>query len=255
MRLIDTHCHLDFPQFDSDRSDVLQYAHDSGVTDVVVPGVSARHWQRLTNIVMANDRLHAVYGLHPCFMGDHTQDDLNRLQGLLQAGGACAVGEIGLDLFIPDTDLERQLYFLKAQLEFAKSFDLPVILHVRKAHDQMLKLLRRFSLPKAGVIHAFSGSEQQAKQYIGLGFKLGIGGTVTYERARRLRRIVESTALQDMVLETDAPDMPLAAYRGEINQPCRIAEVAKVIAFLKGCSTEEVALETTAQACNLFGIK
>lgn len=252
MRLIDSHCHIDFPQFDSRRQELLAQASLSGVDEIVVPGVTEKHWGRLLDCVSHHAGLHAALGLHPCFLDQHQPEDLKRLARLLETQTVCAVGEIGLDLFIPDADLDAQLFYLDQQLALAKQFDLPVLLHVRKAHDQMLQRLRRVKLQAGGVVHAFSGSKQQAMQYVDLGFKLGIGGTITYERAKKLRSIVSEMDLADLILETDAPDMPLSGYRDEINQPARVREVAEMVAQLKRCSVEQVARITTAQAVGLF---
>jgi TatD DNase family protein len=186
-------------------------------------------------------------------MSAHKEDDLAELSRCLERNPSIsAVGEIGLDLFIENADLTQQLAYLRPQLALAKQHDLPVLLHVRKAHDPMLKELRQYRLPAAGFVHAFSGSEQQAEQYLKLGFKLGIGGTLTYERARKLRRIVQRYELSSFVLETDAPDMPLSAHRGDTNLPERVVEVAEVMAGIKGCSLEEVAALTTASAKSLL---
>lgn len=252
MQLIDTHCHLDFSVFDKDRSAVLSQAKSAGVTDYIVPGVTAEGWQQLLHLSENTEGMHPALGLHPCFMQRHSNEHIDQLEELLATEKVCAVGEIGLDLFIAEADLEQQLSFLRPQLQLAKLHTLPVILHVRKAHDQMLKELRNLNLESGGVVHAFSGSEQQAAQYLKLGFKLGIGGTVTYERARKLHRIVRDNPLSSFVLETDSPDMPLAGYKGEKNIPGRVAEVAEAVADLKGLSIERVAEETTCNAVKLF---
>ena len=188
------------------------------------------------------------------FLDKHLESDLDRLGESLSSGGVCAVGEIGLDLFIADANFEKQLFFFQAQLDLAAQFSLPVLLHVRKAHDQVLKQLRQCKLSSGGIVHAFSGSEQHAQQYLALGFKLGLGGTVTYERAKKLRRIVTELPLDSFVLETDAPDMPLSGYQGEPNRPARVREVAQVIAELKGCSLQEVACATSLQASKLLDL-
>lgn len=254
MQFIDTHCHLDFSVFDKDRSAVLLQAKSAGVTDFIIPGVTAEGWQQLMQLSASTEGMHPALGLHPCFMQQHSQEHIEKLAGLLGTEKVCAVGEIGLDLFIGGADIEQQLSFLRPQLQLAKLHTLPVILHVRKAHDQMLKELRHINLESGGVVHAFSGSEQQAVQYLKLGFKLGIGGTITYERARKLHRIVRDNPLSSFVLETDSPDMPLAGYKGEKNVPGRVAEVAEAVAHLKGVSIEQVAEETTFSALQLFKI-
>ncbi|MDO6593385.1 TatD family hydrolase [Neptuniibacter sp. 1_MG-2023] len=258
MQLIDTHCHIDFPQFESSRTEVLTRAAEAGIRHIIVPGVNAAGWGGIEALFLAHcknrPRLHMALGLHPCFLHGHQSQDLEQLEQLLSSKPVCAVGEIGLDLFIPQADLDEQLRFLKPQLALAEKYQLPVLLHVRKAHDQMLKQLRLFKLTRGGIVHAFSGSEQQAHQYIELGFKLGLGGTVTYERAQKLRRTVQAIAVEHFVLETDAPDMPLSGYQGKPNEPCRVLDVAKVVADLKDCTLEEVAAITSQQALQLFNI-
>ena len=248
MQFIDTHCHIDFSAFTENRSDVREQACDVGVSDIVVPGIAAATWASLLDIADSEPMFHPALGLHPCFMEQHKSKDLQLLDELLSRGNICAVGEIGLDLFIPEGDLEQQLIYLDGQLELAQKYDLPVLLHVRKAHDQMLKRLRSVKLSRGGIVHAYSGSKQQAEQYLQLGFKLGIGGTLTYERAKRLRSIVETLPLESFVLETDAPDMSLANYRGEIKLPQRVVEVAEVMAALRSCSVELVSAITSENA-------
>ena len=253
--MIDTHVHLDFPELLSDIEAVLGRARDKGVSGFVVPGVTQDNWQRVLDLCGAGKGLYPALGLHPCFKHRDTDRAMQRLESELGSRpDLIAVGEIGLDLFIPGADLEQQLALLRPQLKLAKQFNKPVLLHVRKAHDQILKELRQLKLERAGIVHAFSGSEQQAKEYLKLGFKLGVGGTVTYERATKLRRIVAQLPLQSFVLETDAPDMPLLGYQGQVNYPERVAKVAQVVAGLKGVSLEQVAESTSATCIKLLSI-
>lgn len=254
MQFIDSHCHLNFSQFVSCREELIFEAAQQGVTDIVVPGVVASDWHVIQQLSSSYLSIHTALGLHPCFLNKHLESDLDLLEASLSSGGVCAVGEIGLDLFIADADIEKQLFFFQAQLDLACQFSLPVLLHVRKAHDQVLKQLRQYKLSSGGIVHAFSGSEQQAKQYLALGFKLGLGGTVTYERAKKLRHIVTELPLDSFVLETDAPDMPLSGYQGEPNRPARVREVAQEVAELKGCSLQEVASATSLQASKLLDL-
>ncbi len=249
MQLTDTHCHLDFPVLRDDIQDVLHRARQQDVQQFVVPGVQRGNWQAVLDLCDMESGLYPALGLHPCFLQQDHSEDLVVLESLLkQREDVVAVGEIGLDLFIPDSDLERQLSVLIPQLELAKQFGLPVLLHVRKAHDQILKQLRRLQLPCGGLVHAFSGSEQQARGYLELGFKLGIGGSVTYQRARKLRRLVVDLPLESFVLETDSPDMPLSGYQGQTNYPERVARVAAVLAELRAEPVEQIAAVTSATA-------
>lgn len=251
IQLIDTHCHLDFAVFDGWRDQLLADARSDNVTDFVVPGVTADAWPGLLATCDA-EGLYPALGLHPCFLDQHKAADLTQLEELLSFKPVVAVGEIGLDFFIANLNQEKQIELFTRQLEMANHFQLPVLLHVRKAHDQVLKLLRQFKLERGGIVHAYSGSEQQAQQYIELGFKLGMGGSLTYDRAKKLRRIAMHLPLDAFVLETDSPDIPLAGYRGEPNQPRRVREVAEVFAELRGISLEELAQCTSATARKLL---
>lgn len=253
IELIDTHCHLDFPVFDQDRVDVVSEAKSASVNAFVVPGVVAQDWSRLLACCHEYGFFPAL-GLHPCFIDRHQDADLERLEALLTSEQVVAVGEIGLDFFIADPDQVRQMELFDTQLELAKKFELPVLLHVRKAHDQVLQLLRQKKLPRSGIVHAYSGSEQQATQYADLGFKLGIGGSLTYDRAKKLRRIAANMPLSTLVLETDSPDIPLLNHRGTPNQPKRVREVAEVLAGLRGISLEELAHATSTTARKLLNL-
>jgi TatD DNase family protein len=237
--------------FDGWRERLLADARSDNVTRFVVPGVTADDWPRLLATCDAKG-LYPALGMHPCFLDQHKASQLEQLKLLLSLNPVVAVGEIGLDFFVPNLDQEKQIELFTRQLEIAKEFQLPVLLHVRKAHDQVLKLLRQLKLARGGIVHAYSGSEQQAEHYIELGFKLGIGGSLTYDRAKKLRRIVMNLPLDAFVLETDAPDIPLAGYRGEPNQPKRLREVAEVFAELRGISLEELAQCTSATARKLL---
>lgn len=253
LRLIDSHCHLDFAAFDKNREQELQHCAEQGVEAVVIPGVAAASWGALSDLCALHANLFPAYGLHPYFLDQHLDQHIDVLAQHLRANQAVAVGEFGLDYFLAELDPERQQTLFTAQLDIAKQLALPVILHVRKAHDQVLKELRRLQLPQAGVVHAFSGSEQQARQYIELGFKLGFGGAVTYERARKLRRLAVNLPLAAIVLETDAPDMaPAFAPQGEPNRPSFLPGIARCMAELRGIGVDELAEQTRANAVSLF---
>lgn len=253
--IVDTHCHLDFPAFDPDRGTVIERARAAGVEAMVVPAVTVDNFQRVLSLCGSEPGLYPALGLHPCF-SHRLPADLERLeQALTEAGGqVVALGEIGLDLRPGQAALELQLELLQAQLELAKVRELPVLLHVVKAHDQVLKCLRRLRLPRAGIVHAFSGSEQQAREYLKLGFRLGFGGAVTYDRAQRLRRLATLLPLESLVLETDAPDMPPSGHAGTRNEPAASAQVARLLAELRGVPLAEVTRVTTATALSLLGL-
>ncbi|MEH6575864.1 MAG: TatD family hydrolase [Amphritea sp.] len=255
MKLIDTHSHLDFPAFKDEIDAVLARARAQGVAQFVVPGVNGDNWSAVLSLCERKQGLYPALGIHPCFLSGEHREDLQRLDSLLESKcEIVAVGEIGLDLFMPEADLDQQLSVLKRQLEIAHSHNKPVLLHVRKAHDQMLKQLRHYRLPRAGIVHAFSGSEQQALEYLKLGFKLGVGGSVTYERARKLRRLVVNLPLESFVLETDSPDMPLCGYQGQVNYPERVAIVLQQLAVLRQESINKLAEVTTATAVQLLSL-
>lgn len=255
MKLIDTHCHLDFPELSADIEAVLARAQKAGVDKFVVPGVSVNNWNAVLTVCSEHAGLYPALGLHPCFLkGDHRADLVSLASMLKQHRQVVAVGEIGLDLFIPEANLQLQLEVLMPQLLLAKEYHKPVLLHVRKAHDQMLKQLRLLKLERAGLVHAFSGSEQQAREYLKLGFKLGIGGAVTYDRATRLRRLVAELPLESFVLETDSPDMPLMGYQGEINYPERVSGVAETIAQIRQQPLAEVVEVMATQSINVLAL-
>ncbi len=249
--LIDTHCHLDFPDFDADRAQVLAQCRAQGIRRIVVPGVRAADWPRLRELCDRNEGLYPALGLHPMFLADHRDEDLQQLDGLLADAAVVAVGEIGLDFHHGRADEAAQLDYFEAQLDLAERYQLPVILHVRKAHDTVLARLRGRKLP-GGVAHAFSGSRQQAEQYLALGFRLGFGGMLTYERSRRLRELARALPREAIVLETDAPDMAVASHRGERNSPAYLTEVLGALAAVRGEDEAEVARWTTANAEAVF---
>ncbi len=251
MHLIDSHCHLDFDAFDNDREAILSQCQTVGIKHIIVPGVTAKQWSNLIETCAQYPMLKLALGLHPMFMAEHASDDVDKLRSTLMRNKAIAVGEIGLDFFMADTDKEAQTNLFKAQLTLAAEFNLPVILHVRKAHDQVLKLLREINVP-GGIVHAFNGSLQQAEQYQKLGFLFGVGGALTYSRANKLRTLFSQLPEEHIVLETDAPDMPLSGYQGERNTPERIPLILRTLAELRSVSEASLAAATTANCQRLF---
>jgi len=254
MRLFDTHCHLDFPAFDPDREELLRGCRERGFVGIVVPGVTREGWAGISALCATHrDLLHPALGLHPLFTDHHREADLEELARQIRRHRPVAIGEIGLDFYLPDVDRGRQQRYFELQLDLAQEAGLPVILHVRKAHDIVLHALRRRQLV-GGIAHAFSGSRQQAEQYLELGFKLGFGGAVTYPRARRLRRLARELPLSGLVLETDAPDMAPAGHHGERNRPDHLFEVLDTMAQIRDEAPERIAEQTTANALALFGL-
>jgi TatD DNase family protein len=253
MHLIDSHCHLDAPEFDGDRDAVLARARAAGVVAQIVPAVTAGSFDALAELTAAEPDLHAAFGLHPMYLAEHVPADLARVRDRLASGAAVAVGECGLDFFVDGLDPEQQRTYFVGQVELAREFDLPLVLHARRAVDEVIATLRRIGKVR-GVVHSYSGSEEQARQLWKLGFCLGIGGPVTFERAQRLRRIVASMPIEFLLLETDAPDQPDQWHRGERNEPAHLATIAQTIADLRGVSIDEIAQATSDNARRLFGL-
>jgi TatD DNase family protein len=251
--LIDSHCHLDAPEFDHDRNAVIARARAAGVMAQVIPAVAASGWPKLRALCAGHEGLYPAYGLHPMFLAEHRDEDIDALRELLTTGHAVAVGECGLDFHVPGLDETRQRFFFEAQLKVAIEFDLPVIVHARKAVDAVISVLRGIGGLR-GVVHSFSGSEQQAEQLWKLGFHLGIGGPVTYDRAQRLRRIVATMPIEHLLLETDAPDQPDAGHRGERNEPARLTVACHCIAGLRGITPDALAAVTSENARRLFAL-
>ncbi|RUR27280.1 TatD family deoxyribonuclease [Vreelandella andesensis] len=254
--LIDAHCHLDFAAFDDDRDAVIKNARAVGVEHFIVPSTTRSKWPCVLALGARKD-VSLCVGLHPYFVDEHSHQDLAALEQLLaeqktQAGTRfVAVGECGIDGRFTET-LDKQWVYFDAQLRLAKQFDLPVVVHCVTANDQVGKRLRELALPKGGLIHAFSGSYEQAAKFLDLGYTLGLGGTITYERAKRLRGVVSRLPDNGFVLETDSPDMPLSGYQGQRNEPSRVVRVASTVAKLRCQPLEQIASQSSANAIRLF---
>jgi TatD DNase family protein len=255
MQLIDTHCHLDFPAFDEDRASVINTCRSQGIGQIIVPAVARSNWLDVLALCRQDAGLYPALGLHPVFTDQHQDSDLLELENLLSTHREqlVAVGEIGLDYYIQDPDKEKQSVLFEAQLQLARQAELPVILHVRKAHDQVLGFLQRVGV-KGGTAHAFNGSLQQAKKYIDLGFKLGFGGSLTYENANRIHALARQVPLESIVLETDAPDMVVASHKGERNSPAYLTEILQALAGLRDEPVQQLAEQTTANARAVFSL-
>lgn len=251
MQLIDTHCHLDVAEFSEDLSAVIQRADTAGVSEMIVPAIDQAHWQHLSEITDAHPELHPAFGLHPMFMSAHRKEHLDQLERWLHEHRAVAVGECGLDFYIPEHDKTAQIEYFEAQLNIARNQQLPVIIHCRKAMDQVIHSLRKIR-PLSGVLHSFSGSLQQAEQCMDLGFLFGIGGPITYERAMKFRALVAQLPEDSLLLETDAPDQPIHGFQGQRNEPARIIHVLRAIAEVRKETPETVATYTTENARRLF---
>ncbi|MEQ1511228.1 MAG: TatD family hydrolase [Lysobacteraceae bacterium] len=251
--LVDSHSHLDANEFDPDRSQVLARARAAGVTRQIVPAVSAAGWEKLGALCASEDGLFPAYGLHPMYLAEHRPEHLTTLHAWIEREHPIAVGECGLDFFVEGLDAALQSLYFDGQLRLARDFDLPVIVHARRAVDAVMAAIRRFG-PLRGVIHSFSGSADQAKRLHELGFLIGLGGPVTYERASRLRTLAATLPIEYLLLETDAPDQPDSGHRGQRNEPARLTTVRDTIAALRGVGPEVVARATTANAERLFGL-
>ena len=261
---IDTHCHLDAPEFGDERAAVRARADAAGVALCVIPAVAVFNFATVRALAHAQHDAYAL-GIHPLCTGDAQDADLQTLDAELTARRddprLVAVGEIGLDYFVPDLDGPKQERFFHTQLQLARAHDLPVIIHVRRSVDKVLKHLRQVGpgRPWRGIAHAFNGSEQQAKACIDLGLKLGFGGTVTFDRALQVRRLATSLPLDAIVMETDAPDIqPHWLYRTQDeraagaaqgrNEPAELPRIAALLAELRGMSTDELAQASTRNA-------
>lgn len=258
---IDTHCHLDAPEFGADAAAVRARAAAAGVVHCVLPAVAPADFDAVRTLAHRHGDSYAL-GIHPLYTGEASEEDLVTLDRALAAHRhdprLVAVGEIGLDYFVPGLDGPRQEHFYKEQLALARHHGLPVLLHVRRSADALLKQLRRAGV--GGIAHAFNGSAQQAAEFVRLGFKLGFGGTVTYERAQQVRRLARELPLSAIVLETDAPDMPphwlyrtaeerAAGQPQGRNEPGELPRIGAALAQLRGMPAAELAAAARANAC------
>lgn len=256
---IDSHCHLDAPEFDGDRAAVVARARAAGVQQIMLPAVAAFDFDTVRELAHAHGFVYAL-GIHPLYVMQASEQDLTLLAQQLERHHGdprlVAIGEIGLDFFVPSLDGERQRFFYLEQLKLARRFELPVLLHVRRSADQLLAGLRRLPV-SGGIAHAFNGSAQQALAFVDLGFKLGFGGTLTFERSQQIRRLAAELPADSLVLETDAPDIPphwlykTAEQRaaGEAmgrNEPAELPRIAESLAALRGWSLGETAAITSA---------
>lgn len=258
---IDTHCHLDAAEFDADRDAVRAAARAAGVGHIVIPAVHRAHWREVIGLAHRHGDSYAL-GIHPLYTPNAQEGDIAVLRELLvevqDDPHLVAVGEIGLDFFVPGLDAERQIWFYEQQIQLAREFGLPVILHVRKSSDRLLKTLRAKPVV-GGIAHAFNGSLQQAQAFIDLGFKLGFGGAVTYDRALKLRELAATLPLESIVMETDAPDIPphwlyttaearAAGQPQGRNSPAELPRIAQEVAQLRGISADALAQATSNNA-------
>ncbi|MDR1888907.1 MAG: TatD family hydrolase [Zoogloeaceae bacterium] len=237
---IDSHCHLHAEEFATDRAMVWRDACALGVTAALLPAVTIADCVRVDACCAHYSGLSPAYGIHPLYVDSASEADLERLSGLLEGVRPVAIGEIGLDGLVPHVDFARQEFFFVAQLKLARAFDLPVVLHERKAVDMVLKHLRRIRV-RGGIAHAFNGSRQQADEFLKLGFKLGFGGSLSYSGSTRIRALAQSLPEEALTLETDAPDMPPCWLHRARNTPSQLPAIGRVLADLRGTTVEHIA--------------
>lgn len=251
--LIDSHCHLDFEAFDSDRNAVIERARSKGINKIVIPGVNRNNWSLIRTICTNNTQVHACYGLHPYLAGEHTDDDIVQLSHWLIGKECVAVGECGLDYRKDQADKALQLKYFNAQLDIAHMTGKPVVIHSVRATEDVIKSIKNYS-DLRGMIHSYSGSYEQALQLIDLGFHISFGGALSYDNARKLRATASDIPLGSILLETDAPDQPDADHFNQRNEPAYLVNVLQCLSELRDEPIEEIAAQTTKNAQELFGI-
>ncbi|XKM13160.1 TatD family hydrolase [Orbaceae bacterium ac157xtp] len=251
---IDTHCHFDFPPFIDNLAESINKIHQANISHIIVPSVSQAHFDVVINLAKSYPTIYAALGLHPIWQ--HKEQDIEQLEQYLNnpQNPIVAIGEVGLDAHIEQADLQLQTFFLQQQFALAKKYELPVILHSRKTHPLLLKLLKQAKLPQTGVLHGFSGSYEEAMQFIKLGYYIGVGGVITYERAQKTRHAISKIPLQSIVLETDAPDMPLSGMQGKPNRPENIVKIYETLTQLRAEPATEILKTVYANTLTLFSV-
>ncbi|WP_196138439.1 TatD family hydrolase [Aliikangiella sp. G2MR2-5] len=252
--LFDSHCHLDFPIFDGKLDAIVEKCGQVGIGGILIPGVNRDGWRRIRQITARLPICHTALGLHPMYIDSHQEQHLHDLEMALSVGPIAAIGEIGLDFYEGRKSEKKQLQFFQAQIDIAKTARLPVILHVRKAHDQVLQILNQSHFAFGGFVHAFNGSENQAERYTHLGFKLGFGGAMTYPRAAKIRKLASSLPIESIVLETDAPDMPPITCKQKHNTPFHLIDILKCMAELRGENVAQIARQTTRNVHSVLNL-
>ncbi len=250
--LVDTHCHLDAAEFDQDRNEVISRSRQAGVGAFVIPAVERKAFGKVLEICGANLSCYPALGIHPMYVDHATLDDIEALRS--RALEVTAIGEIGLDFYVEHYDREKQVEFFESQLKIARDYDLPVLLHVRRSQDAVLASLRKIGV-KGGIAHAFNGSFQQAEEFIRLGFKLGFGGAMTFERATRIRHLAQELPMACIVLETDSPDMPPSFIGKARNSPEYLPKIAEVLAQLREMPVNEIKIVTTENAMEVLELE
>ncbi len=248
LQLIDSHCHLDYPPLSTDADALIARCVADGIRRIVVPATTAARWPALADFVRPRPLLALALGLHPIYLDEHRADDVESLPEWVRREAPCAIGEIGLDYYVETLDRDRQQALFEAQLAVAAQANLPVILHVRRSHDATIATLKRCKFDQGGIVHAFAGSAEQAREFIKLGFKLGFGGVMTFDSATRVRKLAATLPLDSIVLETDAPDMKPADWPEEHNSPLALVGNFRALCSLRTESPELIAAVTTANS-------
>ncbi len=255
IKLFDSHCHLDLPNFKGKVDVLVAKCEETGIGGILIPGITREGWLRIRTICARKPICHAALGLHPMYVEQHKESDLHDLEMALSVGPIAAIGEIGLDFYDGKSNRELQLKYFDAQVLIAKEAKLPVVLHVRKAHDEVLLKLKNMHFSGGGIVHAFNGSEVQAERYINMGFKLGFGGAMTFTRAVRLHKLAANLPLESIVIETDAPDMPPATCKGPYNTPLHLFDNFRSLVSLRTESAATIAKQTTKNAQSVLNLK
>lgn len=257
--MIDSHCHFDFADFDTDRESLWQQCQQEGILALVMPGVASEQWPVAQKISETFKDMYFAAGFHPWWIVEEEahggiESSIDQLASCIAHPRCLAIGECGLDMMI-DTALPTQQMVFEQQLALACEMSKPMIIHARKGHGEILALLKKYQSSRGGVIHGFSGSLEIAEEYWKLGFYLGVGGTITYQRAKKTRQVIAAMPLESLVLETDAPDMPLQSKQGERNSPLYLPEVGQALADLKQLPLADIIQQTTDNSCRLFSIE
>lgn len=257
MKFTDSHCHIDFDELSVNLAELLTECCASNINRIIVPSVSPRYWQRVLDICHHHQspcQLSACLGIHPWYLTDLNERHLMQLSDAVShhKQHIVAIGETGIDgkIAIEQNNLSQQIEFFNFQLALANQYKLPVIIHHRRSHQEIIQQLKQIKMNTGGVIHAFSGSYQQGKTYIDLGFKLGIGSTITYPRAKKTINAVKRFPLDSLVLETDSPAMPLYGHQGKANSPKHLIKVFDCLCQIREESVDVIAdtIEHTVDA-------
>ena len=254
IKLFDSHCHLDFPPFAGKVDAIVAKCEETGIGGILIPGVNREGWRRIRQITARLEICHTALGLHPLFIEQHEESHLHDLEMALSVGPIAAIGEIGLDYYEGRQSRDIQLKYFEAQVSIAKEANLPIILHARKSHDEILQILKKLHFTRGGIVHAFNGSENQAERFIDLGFKLGFGGAMTFPRAAKLHKLASSLPLDGIVLETDAPDMPPVTCKQKYNTPLHLFDNFRSFISLRTETPAQIAKQTTKNVLSVLQI-